>query len=96
MLESVYVDIANRLRPDAPLFTKELAAGLGFAEDPGGSFGEHRCRILAHCLLRCRAQTVAERLQAVEEAFRERGLSLAHSWLNAGSADDYTFPFRAA
>jgi hypothetical protein len=96
VLEPVYANVANCLRPDTPLFTKELAPGLGFAEDPGGSFGEHRCRILAQCLLQCRTRTVREKLQAVHQAFRERGLSLAHSWLNPGSSDDYQFPFPAA
>ena len=48
----IYSAVASGLRPDVPLFTKRLADGLGFAEDPDGSlsFGQHRCRIVAESL----------------------------------------------
>jgi hypothetical protein len=94
VLESVYADIADHLRPETPLFTKELAPGLGIAEDPGESFGQHRCRILAQCLLDHRGQTVDEKLHAFKEAFSQRGFSLDSPWLNAGSANEYRFPFQ--
>jgi hypothetical protein len=44
--------VASHLRPECPLFTKRLAAGLAFAEDPGGgqSFGMHRCTALARAI----------------------------------------------
>lgn len=37
------------LRRGQPSLTRELAPGVGFAEDPGDgqSFGQHRCRLLA-------------------------------------------------
>ncbi len=93
VLESVYADIAVHLRPETPLFTKELAPGLAVAEDPGESFGHHRCRILADCLLEHRGRSIPEKLEGIKEAFNRRGLSLDSPWLNAGSAREYQFPF---
>lgn len=92
VLEAVYQDVAACLRPDTPLFTRQLAPGLGFAEDPGESFGEHRCRILARALL----NSSSEPFGALQEAFRHEGLSLDRPWLNAESRDDYAFPDMSA
>src|SRR5207249_725135 len=45
----VYERLSDELRPQVPAFTKQLAPGLGLAEEPGDgeSFGMHRCRLLA-------------------------------------------------
>jgi hypothetical protein len=42
-------DLQAQLRPWCPPLTLRLAAGLGFAADPGDglSFGQSRCRMLA-------------------------------------------------
>src|SRR5436305_14389954 len=52
LLVDVYQAVKDNLKPETPLFTKRLAAGLGFAEDPGNgeSFGMSRCRIVAEGL----------------------------------------------
>lgn len=57
-----------------PLFTRRLADGLGFAEDPPGreSFGMHRCRLVA---------------EAVLNGTGEEALLRDRPWLNEGSAD---------
>lgn len=66
------------LDPSVPLFARELAPGLGFAEEPGGglSFGQHRCRLLAEALL-----------NPTSKPFEREGLTLERPWLNAGSQD---------
>jgi hypothetical protein len=74
-------ELAGFLSPRTPVFTAELAAGLGFAEDPGTaeSFGEHRCRLLAEALVRSHESgwtDAARRLGAVEERFVLAGLDL--------------------
>lgn len=52
-LHRVHAAISIYLRTPTPLFTRSLAPGLGFAEDPGAaaeSFGTHRCRQIARGL----------------------------------------------
>ena len=69
-----------QLEPSVPLFTRQLAPGLGFAEDPGKgeSFGMHRCRIVAEAMIAG---------EPLESLFERAGLSLTRPYLNAGSTD---------
>jgi hypothetical protein len=93
-LESFYADTALHLKDGVPAFSKQLAPGLGFAEDPGSgeSFGQNRCRLLAQALFRAHDEgrtTLAARMQMVSECFAEAALSLDAPYLNPGSHDDY-------
>ena len=100
LLAEVYQTVADQLAPITPLFSKQLAPGLGLAEEPetGESFGQQRCRILAkgiwnaHVLNR---QTEHERLAEVVRQFELSGLSFDRPYLNSGSTDDYDFPSRS-
>jgi hypothetical protein len=97
LVTSAYHDIRNDLESNTPLFTKEFAPGLGFAEQPadGASFGQHRCRILAEALCSAYEQklnTERERLTEVVKNFERKGLSFARPYLNPGSIDQYEFP----
>lgn len=78
-------EIADHLRPGTPLFTKQLAEGLGFAEDPadGGSFGMNRCRLLAEEIWK------QSSMDEIAIAFQRRGTSLDLPYLNGGSIDQY-------
>jgi len=85
------------LLPETPLFTRELAPGLGFAEDPGNgeSFGMNRCRILAEAIWSAASKGLAkeeERMQEVARYFGQYGLSFDRIHLNAQSADFYDTP----
>lgn len=96
ILERLYGEIAHDLKPLTPVFTKQLAPGLGFAEDPGGgeSFGLHRCRMVAEGLLRAyerRAKGTHARLQAVLDTLEANGIDIDHPYLNPGSRDNYAF-----
>ena len=93
LVERVHVRLRAWLNAGTPLFARRLADGLGFAEDPGDSFGKHRCKILAEAMAATRGQPAEERLQEVRRQFERRGLSLDRPWLNAGSVDRYEFPF---
>jgi hypothetical protein len=97
----LYVELASVLAEDlvdrTPLFTKRLAPGLGFAEDPGNgeSFGLNRCRLVAEALWQaCERQehSVEGRLAAVEERFARDALSLDTPYLNPRSTDCYELP----
>jgi len=87
------------LRDDVPLFTRRLAAGFSFAEDPGTqeSFGMSRCRMLAHAIWLAHSRGVQEleqRFSTVAEQFQADGISLERPWLNAGSANEFAFVAR--
>jgi hypothetical protein len=79
----------------SPLFTLPLAPGLSLAEDPGGSFGMSRCRLLAEILWNCRHGGISEVEVQVAEArriFVGRGLDPERPYLNPGSAGFYPLP----
>ena len=96
VIAGFYEEVARHLRPDAPLFTKPLAAGLALAEEPytGESFGMQRCRILAEGILSAHARGLrdeAARLEEVERHFAAYGLTLEAPYLNPRSIDQYEF-----
>jgi hypothetical protein len=93
LVEKIYPRIRPWLRETVPLFTKPSAPGLGMAEDPGESFGQHRSKILAEAILASRGKSVPERLEELVRQFARRGLSLETPWLNAGSPEGYRYPF---
>jgi len=92
LVERVHVRLRAWLNAGTPLFARRLADGLGFAEDPGDSFGKHRCKILAEAMAATRGKPADRRHEEVRRQFERRGLSLDRSWLNAGSVDRYEFP----
>jgi hypothetical protein len=93
LLRETRRSVASHLRPESPLFTKPLAAGLAFAEDPGGgqSFGMHRCAALARAICGIDPPEAPLSLQEVEDGLARQGISLACPYLNPGSADIYEF-----
>jgi hypothetical protein len=96
LLPRIYNEIAPYLKPATPVFAKELAPGLGLAEDPsnGDSFGWNRCRMLADGLIRAYEKGLkseSERVKVVAERFSAEGISLDVPYLNPGSSDVYGF-----
>jgi hypothetical protein len=94
-------DIHQELRPflkdPIPAFAKELAPGVGLAEDPGDgdSFGMSRCQLVAEGLLRAHEEgksELADRIGAVEARFAGGGIDVTRPYLNPGSSDTYEFP----
>lgn len=101
ILPDVHQAVRAKLRPATPLFSKPLAEGLGFAEDPGNgeSFGLNRCRLLAEAACRAHERgldSAEARVEEVARAFAVAGLSLDQPYLNAGSSDRYEFAERRA
>jgi hypothetical protein len=96
LLGEIYARVLPNMKQGTPAFTKRLAPGLGFAEDPGSdeSFGQHRCRLLAEGLLRAHEtgkDMIEARVHQVAERFAEEGISLERPYLNPGSSNDYDF-----
>lgn len=90
----IHLQIVAHLGPKTPAFTKTVAKGLGFAEDPPGtdSFGQNRCRILAEGIVRAYERgdkKIHDRMETVENCFTENGIDLDRPYLNSGSVDEF-------
>jgi hypothetical protein len=77
------------LRPGAPAFTQAICTGASWAEDPGGggSFGEHRCRLLASALLRVSLsgrRTAQAKREAIAEEFLTNGVDPLRPYATIG------------
>jgi lantibiotic modifying enzyme len=81
LVEQIYRDVYDQLKPLTPAFTRPLAAGLGYADDPGGgrSFGAHRCHLLADAMIQAHetgARTITDRLDSVRRRFDQESVDL--------------------
>lgn len=97
LIADVYPTLRSHLLPDTPIFTRRLAPGLAFAEEPGNgeSFGMFCCRVVAEGLWSAAmqgAQSVEARLDAVKQQFESNGIDFARPYLRSGSVDAYEFP----
>ncbi|NET66887.1 MAG: hypothetical protein F6K63_21855 [Moorea sp. SIO1G6] len=99
VLKTVYTEHQSHFQPDVPLFTMELAPGLGLAEEPDQkfaeqeSFGMNRCQIVANGLLEAWHQgddSTEGRMKAILGQFSTVGIDLERVYLNANSEDIYT------
>lgn len=92
--------------PQIPLFSKQLAPGLGLVEVPIDSdcFGWHRCQLLATGLVaavdypryatREQGQTsAAEKLNSIRQEFTNAGIDLSQAYLNPAAIDCYPYLF---
>jgi hypothetical protein len=86
---------SDGLQPRTPVFTRQVAPGVGLGEQRGDaaeSFGMRRCRILAEGLVDAherRIRDVEPRLLVVEHHFDEAGIDLDAPYLEEGSIDNY-------
>lgn len=90
-------ELAQRLKPGVPLFTKELSPGVGLADEPGTgeSFGQSRARLVCQGIVGAWQRGLSSkeaRLQAVLERFAQLGLSLEKPHLSEGMVDAYRWP----
>jgi hypothetical protein len=89
-----YAALSAGIRPDVPLFTQEIAPGLGFAESPpnGDSFGMHRCDLIAEGLVQAHERGVSsadERFAVVHERLTRYGLDVDRLAFNPHSHYPY-------
>jgi hypothetical protein len=98
VLKVIYAEHQSHFKPEVPLFTMQLAPGLGLAEEPDQKFGDqesfgmNRCQIVANGLLEAWQQGDASsegRMKAIFEQFSIVGIDLQCVYLNANSEDIY-------
>ena len=93
-LSAIYETVGHHLKSRTPAFTKQLAPGVGLAEDPGQgeSFGQHRCQLLADAVIRAYEEgkkSDRERIKGVSDSFEAQGISITRPFLNPGSKEEY-------
>jgi hypothetical protein len=91
---ATYHLLADHLRDAVPLFSREIAPGLAFAESPPTreSFGMHRCGLIAEGLLWAEqrgARTPDARLAVIRERLTTYGLDLNRLERNPSSHYPY-------
>lgn len=98
ILNKVYTENTAHFKSEVPLFTMQLAPGLGLAEEPEPkfaeqeSFGMNRCQIVANGLLEAWYQgknSIEERMKAILDQFSHLNIELQRTHLNANSEDIY-------
>jgi hypothetical protein len=94
LLSRTYREVRPWLRQPISAFAKEIAPGLGLAEDfgDGSSFGQHRCSLLAAELTRPGMPSAGaglERFRAVVGGLRRAGWDPERLYLNPGQPDHY-------
>lgn len=98
VLRDVYAEDSSYFYRDIPLFTKFLAPGLSFAEEPiqkfapTETFGMNRCQIVANAVLEAwqkNHNSPQERINIIYQHFAKQGIDLQHPYLNPNSEDIY-------
>jgi hypothetical protein len=98
ILALIYTQHSSHFLPHIPLFTKQLAIGLGLAEEPDlkfverESFGMNRCQIVADGLLTAfyaGQNSNTEKMSAIVEQFDKVRIDLEHPYLNSDSENIY-------
>ena len=98
VIKTVYVEQQSHFQSQVPLFTLQIARGLGLAEEPDQkfaereSFGMNRCQIVANGLLEAWNQgdnSSEGRMRAILGQFSMLGIDLGRVYLNANSEDIY-------
>lgn len=98
ILKTVYAENKSHFQSEIPLFTMQLAPGLGLAEEPDQkfaeqeSFGMNRCQIVANGLLEAWHQkdnSIDGKMRAIFRQFSTLGIDLQRVYLNANSENIY-------
>jgi hypothetical protein len=98
VLQTVYGEVRSHFQDEVPLFTMQLAPGLGLAEEPNQkfadqeSFGMNRCQIVANGLLEAWYKgddSPEERMKAILQYFSLLEIDWQRVYLNTNSEDIY-------
>jgi hypothetical protein len=99
VLQTLYKENESHFQSEVPLFTMQLAPGLGLAEEPDRkfvaqeSFGMNRCQIVANGLLEAWHQgddSPKGRMTSIFQQFSLLGIDWQRAYLNASSENIYT------
>jgi hypothetical protein len=93
-LAQIYQAHQADFSPQVPLFTKQLAPGLGLAEVPSSpaNFGMQRCELLAIGLLTAMEQDLTlatDKLHIIRQHFATAGIDWLQTYLNPAAIDCY-------
>jgi hypothetical protein len=99
-MEALHELLRPGLDDAVPALTLELLPGLGFAEDQGdgGSFGSHRCRLIAAAALASHdvgATAIDERMEILRVKMAEAGTTPEAPYLGPSSAGNPRTPVLA-
>jgi hypothetical protein len=94
IVHRIYDELKPLLFDPVPMFSKRLADGLAWAEDPGGgrSFGQTRCQAIARGLRACADRSPGHheyRYRAIRAALEADGIDPAAPYLCGGTTDAY-------
>jgi HopA1 effector protein family len=98
VLKGVYSECRSHFVNKIPLFTKQIALGLGVAEEPDNkfadqeSFGMNRCQIMTNGLLNSFFQSKKNdkaRIKMILNEFNLAGIDINNAYLNCGSQRTY-------
>jgi HopA1 effector protein family len=94
MLAEIYRAYQSEFSANIPVFAKQLAPGLGVAEEPpsGDTFGIQRCKLVATALVTAmeRGETAAtDKLRIVRSHFMAAGIDWLQPHLNPAGLDCY-------
>ena len=98
LIRKIMVKVKPFLKTEVPLFTKRLAPGLSYAEDPGfnQSFGMSRSQIIAEGIVNAyqlRRSNQTAQFNEILKAFKEHGLDINKTHLKPNSHWEYDFNF---
>jgi hypothetical protein len=100
VLAEIYHTHQAEFSAEVPLFTKQLAPGLGIAEVPttSSTFGMQRCELLATAILaaidRDRTSPSAK-LQTIHQQLKTAGINPIQPYLNPTASDCYHFELKS-
>ncbi|MDJ0619349.1 MAG: T3SS effector HopA1 family protein [Calothrix sp. MO_192.B10] len=101
IFESIYIENNSLFRSKVPIFTKQLAKGIGLSESPhpklllnyGETVGTTCCYILANALMEAhlnKDDSPEARMKYIIKHFENVGIDLDRPYINPGSEDIYT------
>jgi hypothetical protein len=97
VLAKIYQAHQKLFATQIPLFSKQLAPGLGLVETPAADrFGQHRCQILAIGLVMATEQgqiSAPEKLNTIQQQLEIAAIDLAQPYLNPLVIDNYPLLF---
>lgn len=85
----------SHFQPQTPLFTKPIAPGVSFAEEPltePYDFGLNRCQIIAEALITAWTQkqrSPKAKINLIQQYFTQQGVDLKRPYLNSLAKDIY-------
>ena len=97
LMRDIYVDLQQYFKKDCPLFTKKIADGWAFAENPPNpedSFGTNRSKLITQGILSAYNQNLSKNdwFNEVLQQIERYNFSLEHFYLNPNSHFSYLFP----